>query len=311
MKRIALASLILSLLTAPAAADELRLKDGTKLVGTIVGYEGDSFKVLTNYGYALVRKDMVAAILMPEPKKEAAAEKKNGRKPASPPAATQATPPAAPVAKADAAPPAKTDAPPAAAPAPGAGAAPAAQLAASNATAATASAAPAPARRPAASPAPEPVREEVAGNTYVNLTYGFRMYKPPNWHVIEGARKMLPSAVVAMGTSDETTLLVVGHEPLHGSLDTVANSTEQQLREMYENYRPLGEQKVVISGLAGLERRFRGMVGEHDWSGRVVWLARGNEVYTLMGLTYADSDLIQVEENVIARTINSLAFSSH
>ncbi len=50
------------------------------------------------------------------------------------------------------------------------------------------------------------------------------------------------------------------------------------------------------------------MVGEHDWSGRVVWLARGNEVYTLMGLTYADSDLIQVEENVIARTINSLEF---
>jgi hypothetical protein len=300
MKRIALASLILSLLAARAAADELRLKDGTKLVGTIVGYEDNSFKVLTNYGYALVRKDMVAAILMPEPKKEAAAEKKNERKPASPPAAAQATTPAAPAAKADSAPPVKADAPPPAAPA--------AQLAASNATAATASTAAAPARRPGAPPAPETVREEVAGNTYVNLTYGFRMYKPPNWHVIEGARKMLPSAVVAMGTSDEATLLVVGHEPLHGSLDAVANSTEQQLREMYENYRPLGEQKVTISGLPGLERRFRGMVGEHDWSGRVVWLARGNEVYTLMGLTYADSDLIQVEENVIARTINSLEF---
>jgi hypothetical protein len=295
MKRIALASLILSLLAARAAADELRLKDGTKLVGTIVGYEGDSFKVLTNYGYALVRKDMVAAILMPEPKKEAAPEKKNERKPTSPPAAQPATP-AAPAAKADSAAPVKADASPPAAPA--------AQLAASNATASTA---PAPARRPAP-PAPETVREQVAGNTYVNLTYGFRMYKPPNWHVIEGARKMLPSAVVAMGTSDETTLLVVGHEPLHGSLDAVADSTEQQLREMYENYRPLGEQKVTISGLPGLERRFRGMVGEHDWSGRVVWLARGNEVYTLMGLTYADSDLIQVEENVIARTINSLEF---
>lgn len=295
MKRIALASLTLSLLTARAAADELRLKDGTKLVGTIVGYEGDSFKVLTNYGYALVRKDMVAAILMPEPKKEAAPEKKNERKPASPPAAQPVTP-AAPAAKADSAAPVKADASPPAAPA--------AQLAASNATASTA---PAPARRPAP-PAPETVREQVSGNTYVNLTYGFRMYKPPNWHVIEGARKMLPSAVVAMGTSDETTLLVVGHEPLHGSLDAVADSTEQQLREMYENYRPLGEQKVTISGLPGLERRFRGMVGEHDWSGRVVWLARGNEVYTLMGLTYADSDLIQVEENVIARTINSLEF---
>ena len=38
-------------------ADELKLKDGTKIVGTIVGFEENSFRVKTNYGFAVVQKD--------------------------------------------------------------------------------------------------------------------------------------------------------------------------------------------------------------------------------------------------------------
>src|SRR5713226_10367114 len=34
-----------------ARADEFRLKDGTKISGTIVGYENDSFKVETAFGF--------------------------------------------------------------------------------------------------------------------------------------------------------------------------------------------------------------------------------------------------------------------
>jgi len=43
-----------ALLVAATAvrADEIRLKDGTKITGTIVGYEDDSFKVQTSYGFA-------------------------------------------------------------------------------------------------------------------------------------------------------------------------------------------------------------------------------------------------------------------
>lgn len=48
---------------AGAAADEVHLKDGGEIHGTVVGYEGDSFKLQTTYGYALVRKDEIAAII--------------------------------------------------------------------------------------------------------------------------------------------------------------------------------------------------------------------------------------------------------
>jgi len=40
----------------------------------------------------------------------------------------------------------------------------------------------------------------------------------------------------------------------------------------------------------------------------VTMLARGTEVFTILGMTSADSDLIQIQENVIAKTIASLQF---
>ena len=38
-------------------------------------------------------------------------------------------------------------------------------------------------------------------------------------------------------------------------------------------------------------------------------IARGKDVLTVLAMTYADSDLIQIQENVIARSIASLDFS--
>ena len=72
---------LLSLLVAAnaARADELVLKDGTKITGTIIGFENDSFRVETSYGFALIRKDKVADISItaakkePEPKAKSAA----------------------------------------------------------------------------------------------------------------------------------------------------------------------------------------------------------------------------------------------
>ena len=51
--------LLAGLLTfsASARADEIELKDGSKLVGTIVGFENGNFKIETAYGFALVRKE--------------------------------------------------------------------------------------------------------------------------------------------------------------------------------------------------------------------------------------------------------------
>ena len=59
-----------------ARADELKLKDGTKIVGTIVGFEENSFKVKTSYGFAVVQKDQVASINISEGKDEATATAK-------------------------------------------------------------------------------------------------------------------------------------------------------------------------------------------------------------------------------------------
>ena len=56
-------ALLITLLGATASrADEIRLKDGTKIIGTIVGFENDSFRVETSYGFALIQKDKVADI---------------------------------------------------------------------------------------------------------------------------------------------------------------------------------------------------------------------------------------------------------
>jgi hypothetical protein len=299
------------LLDAPAArADELRLKDGTKIVGKIVGFEDDSFRVETSYGFALVRKDKVAMIVVaeaakkPEKKEAAPVEAKAAPAPAAPKKAAPTAPAtsAAPApstadpATEDAATPPKKETPPAPAPA--------APVVAKKA----ASPPPAPAPEPAKPAAPEPMREEVSGNAYTNFTYGFRLYKPPGWSLIEGARTMLPGTIAALGTSDETTYLVIGQEPLGKSLESHVGPTEKRLEEVMENYRPLGEKRLSVSGVPAIERRFRGSVDQHDWSGVVAFVARDNQVFTIFGMTYSDSDLVQIQENVIARAIASLEF---
>src|SRR5271167_936802 len=55
-----------------AQADEIRLKDGKKLYGVIVAYEDNMFKVKTDFGYVLVEKDKIAAIIPDTPGNSAA-----------------------------------------------------------------------------------------------------------------------------------------------------------------------------------------------------------------------------------------------
>jgi hypothetical protein len=280
------------LLLAPAALpDEIHLKDGSKIIGIIVGFEEDSFKVKTSYGYALVRRDEVVNVFVgdspkkPAPEAKAAPEKKTAAEKAPAPAVA-ATPKPAPADPPKAVPPVpETKQPAAATP--------------------TAVAAP----PPPAKPASDSIREQVTGNQYTNETYGFRMYKPPDWQVIEGARNVLPGAIAAMGTSDQTTYLMIGQEPAHGTFEENLVSVERRLREIMDNFRPLGDKRVTISGAQAVQRRFRGTVDNHDWSGVVVLLPRGDRLYTIFGMTYAETDLVQIQENVISRTISSLEFT--
>src|SRR5580704_14550299 len=58
-----------------AHADELKLKDGTTIKGILVGFDDNSFKVQTSFGFALVRRDQVISISMSESSKADAPEK--------------------------------------------------------------------------------------------------------------------------------------------------------------------------------------------------------------------------------------------
>jgi hypothetical protein len=324
--RSSLAALSLSLLfgAGMARADEIRLKDGSKIVGTIVGFENDSFRVETSYGFALIQKDKVADITVTPSKKDLDAKALPGAPaPQTSPANSSVAPtvakePAAPATGAaptsGASPAANAAAPMRAPNSPGAPAGPPAK---SDMTAPkvanVAAAAPAPAppvAPPSPPPAPEPpaIRDEVRGNEYVNHTYGFQMYKPPSWDLMPGARKALPDAVAALGTNDQTTLMVIGREQAKDSLDAHATNTEKALKDVYENYRLISTRHISVAGLPAVEQRSRGTADGRDWSVTLLTLLKGNDAYTLLGMTWADSDLIQVQENVISKAVNSLTF---
>jgi len=331
----AAALLALSALACSARADEIRLKDGRKLNGVIVAYEDGMFKVKTDYGYELIEKDKITAIIPTTPAAKSAPDsaKKDAQHPSKP--ATEAQPQAEPAVatasntgssaspanasvkmatpslggKSEKAQPSNTAS---TAAKPGASAANAsAPVSNSSASAATAPspsvAAPAPPKEPEV-----PVnREEVTGNLYTNYTHGFRMYKAPSWNLIEEARNALPNAIVAMGTSNESTLMVVGEEKTKDSLDVAASAVEKRLHDVYANYQRVSQKKTVVGGMPAIDYQYRGKADDHDWSGRLVVIARGKDMLTVLAMTYADSDLIQIQENVIARSIASLDFTVH
>jgi hypothetical protein len=311
-----------------ARADEFHLKDGSKINGTIVGFEEDSFKVKTSYGFAVIRKDQVVSVLVGDPSKDSAPETKHpvGAKskkdknseintPDLKDTAPQATKAAEPAALQTSATSAERSTALASATSPAKGLArtPDRNAAAGSAPPASSVAA-VPPKAPPEPPkraAPEPIREQIVGNEYTNQTYGFHMYKPPDWEVIEGARTMLPGAIAAMGTADETTYLLIGEDPAQGSMAASLSATNERLSAVMDNYRVLGDRQITVSGIPAMERRFRGFVDNHDWSGVVVLLTRDGKLYTIFGMTYADSDLVQIQENVISRAIRSLSFTNN
>jgi len=324
---VAALAVVFSAMAATAWADEIQLKDGKKLYGVIVAYEDNMFKVKTDFGFVLVEKDKISKIIpstpagksesQPTAKKDAAQHPQPQAEPAV--ASSTEASPATTNASAKTANPNTSGKPspkvtgvavkpelPAGGPAgnvaapaiKGATAAPANAMVSSPAT-------PAPPKEPEV-PAN---REQIQGSLYTNYTHGFRMYKAPSWNLIEEARNALPNAIVAMGTSNESTLMVVGEEKTKEPLETAAAGVEKRMHDVYTGYQRLSQRKTVVGGLPAVEYQYRGKADDHDWSGKLVVVARGNEILTVLGMTYADSDLIQIQENVIARTIASLDFS--
>jgi hypothetical protein len=329
---LGLLALLAGGLAAPSGhADEIRLKDGKKLYGVIVAYEDSMFKVKTDFGYVLVEKDKIAQIIPNTPaqgdagKTDPQPAAKSSTEPRTEPAVATSTSPAPGVTNASAknstqpAPTKREKAAaivnnantkpsiPAVTSAPRDTSAPALKTAAGapKATLATAAAPPSPPKEE-----PPANREEIQGNLYINHSHGFHMYKAPSWQVIEGAGQALPNAIVAMGTANESTLMVIGQEKTKAPLDSVAKTVEARLHDVYDNYRLISERKTVVGGMPAIEYRYRGLADSHDWSGTLVVVSRGADVFTVLGMTYADNDLIQIQENVIARSIASLDFNA-
>ena len=332
-KRIFL-SLVLCLAVLPARADEIRLKDGKKLYGVIVSFEDNMFKVKTDFGYVLVEKDKIASIIPVAPAtgsgSEAQAAAKNApdstksnssKQPKSEPAvasAAESSPTAAnATAKTLVAAAGKNHKSPKITNAEAKSKLPAASSArdpmapgvkgtptAANSTPPAVTTQPAPPKEPEV-PA---IREDVQGNVYTNYTHGFRMYKAPSWQLIDDARNALPNAIVAMGTSSQSSLMVVGREKTKEPLEAAAVTVEKRLHEVYENYQRVSQRKTVVGGSPAIEFHYRGKADEHDWSGTLAVIGRGGDIFTVLGMTYADDDLIQIQENVIAKAIASLSF---
>jgi hypothetical protein len=322
-----------------ARADEFKLKGGRKLYGVIVSYEDNMFKIKTDFGYELIEKDKIESIIPSTPagkSEPASAAKKDAAQHAAKPAAdpqpqtepavasSSEEPATAAIASAKSANASTAGKAEKTAPkitnvavkpeVPTSTAAGNVAAPAIKGTPAAATSGLAPATTAPAPPKEQEVpanKEEIQGNLYTNYTHGFRMYKAPSWSLIEEARGALPNAIVAMGTSNESTLLVVGEEKTKEPLDAAAATVEKRLHEVYLNYQRLSERKTVVGGMPAVEYQYRGKADSHDWVGKLVVVARGKDMFTVLAMTYADTDLIQIQENVISRAIASLDFSVH
>jgi hypothetical protein len=180
-----------------------------------------------------------------------------------------------------------------------------------------AGAAPIPATIAAAEPEPPFVREYVEGNRYLNQTFGFEMYRPPGWEMIGDAEDAFPGAIAALGATDETAAVIVSRERISEAatragdpLDAQATVTDRNLRRLYENYRVQSSSRTTVAGEPAVEQRANGVADGRDWSVRVITFGRGGDIFTILAMTSANSDLIQIRQNVLAKMIASLRFNS-
>ncbi|MGD0222131.1 MAG: hypothetical protein ABSF71_07325 [Terriglobia bacterium] len=331
----------------PTSAEEITLKDGQKIVGTIVGYENDMFRVETAFGVALIRKDKVASIQMSKP--EAAIPPAPSRpatkglepKPGSVAAAPEATPapasfpPASPspaTNSMDAPVPTKSpeplpviprvnvpvsikppEPPPLAVrhlpdPAHLSNWALAPMLGPAPTVTAPTPPPPPPVSHPVDVPMPAHLEEHVDGNTYFSDTFRFSMFKPPDWKIYEGVPKETGSGIMAMGTDDEQTLLIVDRQVWSGAAKLSSNDVDANLRQTYQEYHRISEDAFEYDGHTATRRTFSGVLDGAEWHGVAVHVIHGNMVFGIFGLTSAET--FQFQEaifNKIIRTFHFLA----
>lgn len=268
------------------AADQLILKNGEKVMGTIVGFENGMFRVETDFGIALVRKDKVAtiqitdsvgaAVQSPVPKTPAAKppREKLKQEPREENASTSSRPP---------------EKEPVRPPPPPRPAKP-----------------PAPVSRPLDEPLPAHLQEHVEGTTYFSDTFRFSMFKPPDWKIYEGVPRETGSGIMAMGTENEQTLLIVDLQVWSGPPDLKADQVMAKLRQNYQDFRRLSEETVECDGHPAMRRTFTGVLDGTEWHGIALHVVKGNTVFGIIGLTSAE--LFEFQQAVLNKIVRSFHF---
>ncbi len=275
--RLEVASLLLAAacFCAPVRAEEITLQDGKKLSGAIVGFENGMFKVETDFGFVLIRKDKVKSIAFPPGTKSHTETSKPEPPPSSSVAAAVSTaseppkpaPPAEP----------KPSPPP-----------------------------PPPVSHPVNQPLPAKIDARVEGTSYINETFAFSFYKPPGWKVHEDAPRETGRAIVAVGPEDEHTILFVERQIWSGEPDLKSDATEANLRSTYQNYRKLSETSIEVDGRPAIRKEFEGELEGALWRGVALRVARDKTVFGIIGLTSAET--MQFHEAVLNKILKSFQF---
>jgi hypothetical protein len=278
--------LVASLASAPAQAEEFYLKDGSRLVGTIIGYTNDSFRIQTSRGFVVLERNLIQRIIF------STNTARGGRRSQDRKDRRGLLLPSIRVYREDYIPMAL----------PPFDAAFYARPAGSFGTPYRAR--PLPALIP---PRPTKIREYVNPTLYVNQSFQFTLYKPPTWHSYPDLVDLDNQVIATLGTSDETTLLLVGWEYFNGSNATYADLAEDSLKATYTDYQLLSQGSTKIGGETAYERRFSGMAEGRYWTGWAVYVTRGAEHFTLLGLT-SSGQFTSLQEVVLRKVVGSFQF---
>lgn len=278
--------LVASIAATPAQAEEFYLKDGSRLVGTIIGYTNDSFRIQTSRGLVVIERNLIQRIIFGSNTAGSGRRSRDGKErrglllpsiriyreeyiPMVPPpfdAAFYARP--------------------------------------AGSFGTTYRSQPLPVLIP---PRPTKIQEYVNPTLYVNQSFQFTLYKPPTWHSYPNQVDLENQVIAMLGTSDESTLLLIGWEYFKGSNATYARLAEDSLRAVYTDYQLLSEGPMKIAGATAYQRHFSGLAEGRYWTGWAVYVTRGAEHFTLLGLTSA-GQFTSLQEVVLRKVVGSFQF---
>jgi hypothetical protein len=155
-------------------------------------------------------------------------------------------------------------------------------------------------------PLPTHIQQHEDGTTYINDTFHFSMFKPPNWKAFEELPRGKVSAIVALGSEDEQTLLFVDHQVWSGEPDLKNDAVENNLKQIYEDYKKLSETETQVDGHPAIRRSFTGVMDGAEWHGVVVRVAQGSAVFGIIEMTSAEG--YQFQEAVFNKIVKSFHF---